>query len=88
MSWGVVKVRNILPRAGIERTFLAFQASVVPLHHVGALMSPLYPCLPVYAAACLIGQCRLLLHSTPWNCKSCNAYIHTDNVLTVYTYTG
>ena len=41
---------NIVPRAGIEPTYLVFQASVLPLHHVGSLMSPLYPRAPVYAA--------------------------------------
>ena len=46
------------------------------------------PVLSAYAAPCLRGQCKLL-HSSPWNCKSCNAYnqIHTGNYLT-YTYTG
>ena len=63
---GVMKMRNIAPRAGIEPTSLAFQASVLPLHHTGFLMSPLYPRLPVYAAPCLKGQCRLL-HPSPWN---------------------
>ena len=57
---GVMKMGNIAPRAGIEHTSLAFQASVLPLHHVGSLMSSLYPCPPVYAAPCLRGQCRLL----------------------------
>ena len=44
---------NIVPRGGIEPTSLAFLASVLPLHHVGSLMSPLYPWLPVYVAPCL-----------------------------------
>ena len=58
------------------------------LHQLGSLMSPLYPCLPVYVAPCLRGQCKLL-HSSPWNCKSFHAYnyIHISNGLT-YTYTG
>ena len=32
---GVIKMRNIVPRAGIEPTSLPFWASVLPLHHVG-----------------------------------------------------
>ena len=51
---GVMKVGNIVPRVGIEPTSLAFWASVSPLHHTVSLMSPLYPCLPVYVAPCLI----------------------------------
>ena len=57
---GVITMGNIMPRAGIEPTSLTYWASVLPLRHVGALMSPLYPRLPVYAAPCLGGQCRLL----------------------------
>ena len=55
-----MKIGNIVPRTGIEPISLVFQASVLPLHHVGALMSPLYPCLSVYAAPCLRDQYRLL----------------------------
>ena len=44
---GVMKMGNIVPRAGLEPTSLVFQASVPPLHHVGSLMSPLYPHPPV-----------------------------------------
>ena len=82
---GVMKIGNIVPRAGIEPTFLAFRASVLLLHHIG---SPMSPCLPVYAGPCLRRQCRLL-HSSPWKCKPFNAYnyIHTGNGL-IYTYTG
>ena len=40
---GVMKMGNIVPRAGLEPTSLAFWASVLPLHHLGPLMSPLYP---------------------------------------------
>ena len=47
---GVMKMGNTLPRVGIEPTSLAFQASVLLLHHVGSLMSPICPCPPVYAA--------------------------------------
>ena len=55
---------NSVPRAGIEPTSLAFQANMLPLHHVGSLMSPLYPHPPVYAAPYLRSQCRLL-HLSP-----------------------
>ena len=55
VSWsqqpvGVMKTGNIMPRAGIEPTFLAFRASVLPLRHVGSLMSTLHPRPPVYVA--------------------------------------
>ena len=63
----VMKMGNIVPRAESETTSLVFQASVLPLHHICALMLPLYP-RPVYVAPCLRGQCSLL-HSFPWNCK-------------------
>ena len=57
---GVMNMVNIVTRAGIKPTSLAFWAGVLPLDCVGYLMSPLYPRLPVYAAPCLRGQCRLL----------------------------
>ena len=56
----VVKMGNTVPRVGIKPTSLAFWASVKPLHHIGSLISPLYPRLPVYVAPCLRGECRLL----------------------------
>ena len=34
---------NIVPRAGIKPTGLAFWASVLPIHQLGSLKSPLYP---------------------------------------------
>ena len=76
---GVTKMGNTVPRAGLEPTSLAFQASVLPLHHVGSL---------IYVAPCLRDQCRLL-HSPPWDYKSFNTfnYTHTGNGLT-YAYTG
>ena len=53
---GVMKMGNIVPRAGLEPTSLAFRASV-QLLHIGSLISPLSPRLPVYAAPSLRGQC-------------------------------
>ena len=82
---GVMKIGNIVPRGGIKPTSLAFWASVLPLCHVGSLMS-LYPHLPVYADPCLKGQCSRL-NSSPWNSKSFNTYIYTGSGLT-YTYPG
>ena len=81
---GVKKIGTTMPRAGFEPTSLTFRASVLPLHHVGSLISPLFPCLPVYVALGFRGQCRLL-HSSPWNRKSFNAYnyIHTGNAAMV-----
>ena len=85
---GVIKMGNIDPTAGIESKSLAFRASVLPSHHIGSLMSPPCPCIPVYIAHCLKGQCRPL-QSSHCNCKSFNAYnyVHAGNGLT-YTYTG
>ena len=40
---GMTKMGNIVPRAGLELTSLAFRASVLALHYVGSLMSPLTP---------------------------------------------
>ena len=57
---GVMKIGNIVPRAGLEPTSLAFWASVLPLHHVGSLTSPLYPRPHVYAVHYPRGQCGLL----------------------------
>ena len=56
----VMKMGNIVLGAGIKLTSLSFQARVLSLHHIGSLMSPLYPRPPVYVAPCLRGQCRLL----------------------------
>ena len=47
---GVTKMGNIMPRAGIESTSLAFQASVLKLHHVGLPDVTTIPILPIYAA--------------------------------------
>ena len=49
-----------MPRVGIESTSLEFRVTVVPLRHIDSLMSPLDPRLPVCAASCVRGQCRLL----------------------------
>ena len=38
-----MKMGNIVLRAVIKATSLAFQASVLTSHHVGSLMSPLCP---------------------------------------------
>ena len=78
-----MKVGKVVHRAGIEPTLLTFWVSVLPLHHVGSLMSPLYPQQPVYADPCLIGQCRQL-NSSPRNWKYFIVYnnIHTGNDFT------
>ena len=56
----VMKMGNIVPRAGIKPISLEVLASEISLHHIGSLMSPLYPRLPAYAAPFLRGQCILL----------------------------
>ena len=51
-------------------------------------MSSPYPRLPVYATPSLRGQCRLL-HSSPWNCKSFNAYIYIQTMtMDIHTQGG
>ena len=57
----VIKMGNLVPRAGLKPHFWHSGAGVLPLHYVGSLMTPLYPGIPVYAASWLRGQCRLLL---------------------------
>ena len=44
---GEMRMENTVPRARIKPTSLAFQASVLPFHHIVSLMSPLHPRLPV-----------------------------------------
>ena len=56
-AMGVMKMGNIVPRAGIKPIYLAFRASVLPSHHI---VSPLSPRPPVYATPYLRGLCRLL----------------------------
>ena len=72
---GVMKIGNIVPRAGIEPTPRAFQASVLRYHHIGIVVTS--GSLTVYGAHCLRGQFTVM------NCKSFIAYsyIHTDNGL-------
>ena len=38
----VTKMGNTVPRVGLKPAYLAFQASVLPLHHIGFLPSLLY----------------------------------------------
>ena len=43
-----MKMGNTVPRAGLEPTFLAFWASVLPFHHIGfpdvtTIPVPIYP---------------------------------------------
>ena len=57
---GMMKMGNTVPRVGLEPTTLTSHTSVIPLHHIGSLMSPLYPHPPVSVALCLRGQCRVL----------------------------
>ena len=86
---GVGKMGIIVPRGGSEPTSLAFWARMLPLHHVGSLMSSLYPRQSVYTAPCLRGQFRLL-HLSPWNCMSFT-YIQAMAVhiyIYIYIYTG
>ena len=79
----MTKMRNIVLRAGIEPTSLAFWGSMLPLHHVGSLISPLYPWLPVYTAPCLRGQWpTTLVHLESFNAynyiQTMALHIHTQ----------
>ena len=57
----LMKMGNVVPRGGIEPTSLPFRASVLTITPCRfPFMSPLCPCLPVYAAPCLRGQCSQL----------------------------
>ena len=47
IGMGVTKIE------GLEPTSLSFRVSVLPLHHIGSLTSPLYPHPLVYEAPCL-----------------------------------
>ena len=69
----VTKMGKTVLRVGLKPRSLAFQARILSLHHKGCLLSLLYPHRPVYAAPCLRDRWRHL-HSSPWNCKYCNAY--------------
>ena len=69
---GVMKMGNTVPRVRFKSTSLAFWDSVIPLHHMRSLMSPLYPRPPVCAAPCLRGQCSdLVLELTRPRCREC-----------------
>ena len=77
---GVLKVGNTVPRAEIEPTSLAFRVSVLPIHHIGYLMSSIRPhsSLPEKSV-----QTTTL---TPCNCKPFNTYNYIQAV-TSYTHT-
>ena len=47
---GLMKIGNIVPRAGLKPSSLAFWASVLPFHHIGSLKSPLYPRMQLLAS--------------------------------------
>ena len=49
---GVMKMGNTVSTVELEPTSLAVWASVLPLHQVGSLTSPLYPHPSVYVAQC------------------------------------
>ena len=69
---GVMKMGNIVPRAGIEPTSLVFPASVLLLHHIGSGMSPPPTCLgsflPQVSADYYI--CKYLLGGLEWGDSS------------------
>ena len=63
-------------RAAIQPKSLAFQASVLPLHHIGSLMSP--PCLPVCAVLVTEISATFIIRMGP---GSINGHIRLDTDL-------
>ena len=57
---GVMEMGNIVLRARIEPTSLAFRACVLTITPHWLLISPLYPSQSIYTGPCLSGQCNLL----------------------------
>ena len=82
-----MKMGNIVSRSENEPTALAFWASVLPVHHLGSLMSPLYPRPPIYVAPCLRGQCRLFTRP-PGIVSFLMLTITYKQWPYIYTYTG
>ena len=70
---GVMKMGLFAPALTIERMPLAFRGSVLtftPPRFPGFTILPMPTCL----CASLPERSGQTLHSSPWNCKSCNAY--------------
>ena len=64
------------------------RASVQPLHHVGSMMSPIYPC-HVYVALCLRDQCRLLQYLGFVNYSTrylFNLFLYCSGATFIYMY--
>ena len=59
-AMGVMKMGNIGTRAGIKPISLVIRK---PFCHLGSLISPSYPRLSVYVAACMRHQWRLTEHN-------------------------
>ena len=72
---GGIKMGNIVPRAGLEPTSLAFWVSALPLHHIGSLTSPQYPRPPGYAAPCFRS-----VQTTTLNCNQTNLAWHCCDI--------
>ena len=81
-----MKMWNIVHRAGIEPTSLVYRASLLPLHHISSLMSPLYPCLPDYAAHYMRGHCIPLL-THPWIVSLSRLTITSIRVMALHIHT-
>ena len=74
---GVMKIGNTVPRVGLKPTSLAFRSRVLPSHHIGFLMSP------VYVALCLSGQFRLL-HTYKYVHVHLRIYAHVFTCIYAY----
>ena len=73
---------NILPRAGLETTSLAFQARVLPLHHIGSMMSPGYPGVCVCVSVCV---CVCVCGSLPQRSMQTTALIYLSQRNDIYS---
>ena len=84
---GVIKMGNNVPRTGLKPTSLAFQLNVLPLQHIGSLISLLYPRLSIYAASWLDLQGSVQTTTVPnlalSNTRIVQGLISTDNVTVV-----
>ena len=76
-----MKMGNTVLKAGLKPTSLALWASLLPLHDVGSLTSPIpiYPRPPVYVVLCLRGQCRLLQYTQTNKQLTIQIYRHTSH---------
>ena len=79
MSWVRWKLEILFLERESNQRLLHSEQVCQTFHHIGSLMSPPYPCLPVNVVPCLRGRCRLL-HLSAWNSKFTNAYYYIQAI--------